>query len=279
MVATAASRADIEAGNDDPAFAHRRRQVLDVDLGTGDGQRGGQALLELADVERPAMREECAAAARESVRGGRRVVAADQRGREQAQVLEAVAQRRQAQLVAAQAGVEVAAELAAPSAASSTGGWWRRRRARRRIGRGASGKICFSCRTRRSAACDGQRQLGDLVEEEACRARRRDQPGRSSAPRRRPAAAEELALDEVRREGRSSRHQRAVAPGERVDDAGDALLAGARLPRTSTGMGRRAPCATVELVIRASGFSVRSASGRSAAAGRSKPEPRPRGAT
>src|SRR5262249_8246585 len=77
----------------------------------GHADRGVEGLLELADVQRPAMPEQRARrAARQPAIGGAEPV--EERRDEDAEVLEPRAQRGQVHLVAAQAGVEVAPEAA-----------------------------------------------------------------------------------------------------------------------------------------------------------------------
>src|SRR5438128_12158780 len=76
-----------------------------------EGERGGEAFLQLADVERPGMREESARAIRGEARIAPRRVPCEQRAGEQAEVLASLPQRWQAQGVPRDARKKVGAEL------------------------------------------------------------------------------------------------------------------------------------------------------------------------
>src|SRR5262249_53873181 len=77
------------------------------------GESLAEALLELADVERPRVREDRrSGGARERAVLARAVLTMEQRGDEKPEILAALAQRRQAELEAAEARIEVAADAA-----------------------------------------------------------------------------------------------------------------------------------------------------------------------
>ena len=133
MSASRYSRSIGSAGRAPSALAQGLRQVLPANLGTGQGDRGGEHLLELTNVERPVVFEQhLGRLARKRSRRAALVVPPDQRGDEETQVLEALAQRRQTQLVAPQPGVQVVPELALLHQPAHIGRWWRPRPGRPR---------------------------------------------------------------------------------------------------------------------------------------------------
>jgi hypothetical protein len=210
-------------------------EVLEADLaGVGEGDGGAQGLLELADVEGPGVAEEGArrgAVERDALGLGGE--AREDRGDEGAEVLAAVAQRGEDHLEAGEARVEVLAEAVVGDARRDV-----------LVGRGDDADVDLegvagTDRADLAVLEDAEEgdlrffgELGDLVEEERAAVGAPDQALALlvGAGERAAAMAEQLALDEVAREGAAvDRDECAAAAGGVVDRARDQLLAGAGL--------------------------------------------------